>query len=156
MAIIESQIEVTAAWLEAKHGHSWWPTRGHDDLAGTKHDRLWYSIRGRDKTVRVHLESKLDGSGYGRGSGWSEDVMPHLPCQHFRSRHFVFRRHMEHREAACLSRYGTFNARATCPFIIRVRDILSGSDRNCWFKFLKRSLIPVVDLVFKPLTIDFY
>ena len=110
MAVIESQIEVVATWFGTKHGRLWLPTRGRNDSAGTKHNRLWRPIWSRGYVIRVHVESELDGGRYGRGSGWSEDVMPHLPCQLFRSFHFVFRGHVEYREASRLSRYVSFNA----------------------------------------------
>ena len=111
------------------------------------HDCLWQSIQGRDFVTRIHVESELGGDKYGRGNAWSEDVTPRLLFQLFRSHCFVFRRHVEHREAASLSRYGAFNTREACPFIIKVSDVPSGLDRNRWFKFLKRSSIPVVSFL---------
>ena len=149
MAVIESQIEVIAAWFETKHGCLWWTTLGRNDSVGTKHDCLWRPIWGRGCVIRVHVESELDDGRYGRGSGWSKDVMPRLRCQLFRSCRFIFRRHVEYQEATCLSRYDAFNARIAHLLINKARDVSSYPNHDRWFKFLNGSSIPAVDLIFK-------
>ena len=150
MAIIESQIQVVATWFETKHGRLWWPNRGRDDSAGIKHDPLWRTIQGRGYVIWVHVESELDGRSYHKGSGWSEDMTPHLPCNFS--------------EAVVSSFEDTWNIGKqhvypdTAP-LMPVQHIPSSLGHAIFrltqivtidLNFLKRSTILVINLVFKP------
>ena len=57
MTITEIQLEAIAAPSETKHDDLWWPIRGRDEFVGTKHDRLWRS------THRARSSCK--------GTGWA-------------------------------------------------------------------------------------
>ena len=73
-----------------------------------------------------------------------------------RSHHFTFRRHVVPWELTHRFGFGAFNDRAARPLIIRVHNVSLHLNRDHWFEISKRSLIPAVDLVLKPPTIDLY
>ena len=74
----------------------------------------------------------------------------------FRSHHFISRRHVVPWEVARQFEHSAFNARASCPFIIKVCDVLFHPDHNCWFKFLKKSFISTINLASMPPAINFH
>ena len=145
-----------AAWFKTKHSHLWWPIHGRDDSAGTKHDRLCQSNRGHDFMTWVHVEVNWAAVGMAEGEvvqrtwrltfyvSFSEVVI-----SSFEDMWNIRKQHVYLDTTPLM--YVQYVHSSLGHAMFHLAQIVT-VDSN----FLNRSSIPVVDLVFKPLAVDFY
>ena len=154
--VVESQREAVATSFETKHGNLWWPIQGHDEFTGTENDHLGRSIQGRYFEPLALVWGWAELWQVRQGVSIQRTWRLVFCVSFCRSLCFIFWRHVVPWEPACWFGFSVFNARAAHPLIIKVRDVSLHPDCDRWFKILKMSLIPTVDLILDPPTVDLY